>query len=74
MAPGLGVGVIAVLVAAAGAVSVSAQAANLTQEIVESQRRLEQIRVERERLEREMRDARNQIQDVAAYVSSAAGS
>lgn len=44
--------------------------ADLRQEIVESQRRLEQIRAERERLEREMGDVRNRVRDVSAELAN----
>lgn len=44
--------------------------ADLRQEIVESQRRLEQIRAERERLEREMGDVRNRVLDVSAELAN----
>ena len=40
--------------------------AGLRQEILASQRRLEQIRAERERLEREMGDVRNRVRDVSS--------
>jgi len=39
---------------------------DIRQEILDSQRRLEQIRIERQRLEREMGDVRNRVQDVSA--------
>lgn len=42
----------------------------LRQEIAESQRRLEQIRAERERLEREMGDVRNRVRDVSTELSN----
>ena len=47
-----------------------AQTANLARDIAESQRRLERIRVERARLEREANNARNQIRDVAAELAN----
>ena len=50
--------------AAPGAAAVSAQE-DLRQEILDSQRRLEQIRAERERLEREVGDVRNRVRDVS---------
>lgn len=39
---------------------------DVRREIVESQRRLEQIRTERQRLEQEMGDVRNRVQDISA--------
>lgn len=42
----------------------------LTQEIRESQRRLEQIRAERTRLEREIGDVRNRVRDVSAELEN----
>jgi septal ring factor EnvC (AmiA/AmiB activator) len=49
---------------------VGGQVADLRREIQESEQRLEQIRAERERLEREMLDARNRIQDVSSELAN----
>jgi septal ring factor EnvC (AmiA/AmiB activator) len=49
---------------ALGAVALTAQE-DLRQEILDSQRRLEQIRAERERLEREIGDVRNRVRDAS---------
>jgi septal ring factor EnvC (AmiA/AmiB activator) len=49
---------------------VAQEPADLRQEIVESQRRLEQIRAERERLEREMGDVRNRVRDVSTELAN----
>ena len=67
---GLAAVVVGAMLAVAPALPSAAQTPDLGQEIQESQRRLEQIRVERERLEREMRDARNQIQDVSSDLAN----
>lgn len=48
----------------------AAQAANLGQEIQQSQRRLEQIREERAQLERELGDMRNQVRDVSQELAN----
>ena len=48
----------------------AAQQTDLRQEILDSQRRLEQIRVERERLEREIGDVRNRVRDVAQELAN----
>jgi septal ring factor EnvC (AmiA/AmiB activator) len=48
----------------------AAQQTDLREEILESQRRLEQIRVERERLEREIGDVRNRVRDVAQELAN----
>ena len=48
----------------------AAQEPDLAQEIRESQRRLEQIRAERERLQREVGDVRNRVRDVAAELAN----
>jgi len=62
---------IAAILLAVGPGLVAAQEpADLRQEIVESQRRLEQIRAERERLEREMGDVRNQVRDASAELAN----
>jgi septal ring factor EnvC (AmiA/AmiB activator) len=62
---------IAAILLATGSGLVAAQApADIRREIVESQRRLEQIRAERERLEREMGDVRNQVRDVSAELAN----
>lgn len=50
--------------------SSAAQTVELRREIQESQRRLEQIREERDRLQRQLSDARNQVRDVAAELSN----
>jgi len=50
--------------------SAGAQQTDLRQEILESQRRLEQIRVERERLEREIGDVRNRVRDVSQELAN----
>jgi septal ring factor EnvC (AmiA/AmiB activator) len=47
-----------------------AQVSDLRREIQESQRRLEAIRVERERLQREMGDTRIRVRDVATELSN----
>lgn len=49
---------------------VAAQDPDIAREIRESQRRLEQIRAERERLEREAGDARNRIRDASAELAN----
>lgn len=48
----------------------AAQDRNLTREIQDSQRRLEQIRVERARLQREVGDVRNRVRDEAAELAN----
>lgn len=48
----------------------SAQVEDLRREITESQRRLEQIRAERERLEAEIGDVRNRVRDTAAELAN----
>ncbi len=50
--------------------SATAQQADLRREIVESQRRLEQIREERARLQREMGNVRNRVRDAAAELAN----
>lgn len=63
--------VFALALLALGASESSAQDPSaLRQEIAESQRRLEQIRAERERLEREMGDVRNRVRDVSTELSN----
>src|SRR5687768_6900517 len=47
-----------------------AQQRDLRQEILASQRRLEQIRAERERLEREMASVQSQVRDVAVELAN----
>jgi len=47
-----------------------AQQPNLNQEIQQSQRRLEQIRVERQQLERQVGDMRNQVRDVSQELAN----
>lgn len=59
----------AALSLAAGS-SVAAQAADLRREIEDSQRRLEQIREERARLQRQIADTRNQVRDIAAELTN----
>jgi septal ring factor EnvC (AmiA/AmiB activator) len=53
-----------------GAAPTAAQDPDLTQEIRESQRRLEQIREERARLQREVGDVRNRVRDVASELAN----
>ena len=53
-----------------GHTPVSGQDPDIAREIRESQRRLEQIRAERERLEREAGDARNRIRDASAELAN----
>jgi septal ring factor EnvC (AmiA/AmiB activator) len=48
----------------------SGQQRDLRQQILESQRRLEQIRAERERLEREMATVQSQVRDVAVELAN----
>jgi murein hydrolase activator len=48
----------------------AAQQGDLRQEILESQRRLDQIRGERERLEREIGDVRNRVRNVAQELAN----
>jgi len=48
----------------------SAQQGDLRQEILDSQRRLEQIRAERERLEQEVGDVRSQVRDVSQELAN----
>ena len=50
--------------------SAAAQQADLRREILESQRRLEQIREERARLQREMGNVRNRVRDAAAELAN----
>ncbi|MEX2466429.1 MAG: peptidoglycan DD-metalloendopeptidase family protein [Gemmatimonadota bacterium] len=61
---------VAILGVALPAAAAGQEPADLRQEILESQRRLEQIRAERERLEREMGDVRNRVQDVSAELAN----
>jgi septal ring factor EnvC (AmiA/AmiB activator) len=51
-------------------IAATAQTTDLQREIIESQRRLEQIREERARLMREVGDVRNRVVDVAADLSN----
>jgi septal ring factor EnvC (AmiA/AmiB activator) len=51
-------------------VCVQGQQPDLGQEILQSQRRLQEIRAERERLEREMGDVRNRVRDVSAELAN----
>ena len=53
-----------------GPAPMAAQDPDIAREIRESQRRLEQIRAERERLEREAGDARNRIRDASAELAN----
>ncbi len=53
-----------------GGLEVEAQNRDLSQEIRESQRRLEQIREERARLQREVGDVRNRVRDAAAELEN----
>lgn len=66
------VGIVATIVASLLGMppSASAQDTNIAREIRESQRRLEEIRAERERLEREAGNARNRIRDVSAELAN----
>ena len=59
--------VLLAFVAPAGA---AAQQADLRDEILQSQRRLEQIRAERARLEAEIGDVRNRVRDVATELAN----
>lgn len=62
---------VSVLFAAALAVpGAAAQDPDVAREIQESQRRLEQIRAERELLEREIGDVRNRVRDVSAELAN----
>jgi septal ring factor EnvC (AmiA/AmiB activator) len=65
---------VCVLVAAAWAVAppvdLVGQDPDLRQEILRSQRRLEEIRAERERLEQEIGDVRNRVRDVARELAN----
>lgn len=63
------VGALALLLAGLPAAS-RAQDPDLNREIQQSQRRLEQIRAERERLEREVGDVRNRVRDVATELAN----
>lgn len=56
----------ALLVVLTAPLPLSAQQSQLEQEILDSRRRLEQIRAERDRLQREMSDLRSQVRDVSA--------
>lgn len=60
-------GIAAVLHAPA---TVAQEPGDLRDEIADSQRRLEQIRAERERLEREMGDVRNRVRDVSSELAN----
>ena len=59
-----------VLVAMALPASGTAQDPDLSREIVQSQRRLEQIREERNRLRRDLGDVRNRVRDAAAELAN----
>jgi len=65
------VGLASVVIAVTSAPApVTAQDPELSREIQQSQRRLEQIREERNRLEREVGDVRNRVRDVAAELAN----
>jgi septal ring factor EnvC (AmiA/AmiB activator) len=61
---------VALLALAACAAPLAAQQQDLRREILESQRRLEQIRAERARLEREMNDVRVRVRDVSSELAN----
>ncbi|MDA1104691.1 MAG: peptidoglycan DD-metalloendopeptidase family protein [Gemmatimonadetes bacterium] len=63
-------GVVVLLLSSFVPPSLAAQDPDLTREILQSQRRLEQIREERARLLREVGDVRNRVQDVAAELAN----
>lgn len=63
-------GLVTGLIALSPAESLVGQQPDLRQEILESQRRLQEIRAERDRLEREMGDVRNRVRDVAAELAN----
>ena len=63
----LGGVLVVTVVSASGA---TAQTQNLNQEIQQSQRRLEQIRVERAQLEGQLGDMRNQVRDVSTELAN----
>lgn len=58
------------LLAMALPAALAAQNPDINREIVQSQRRLEQIREERNRLEREVGDVRNRVRDAAAELAN----
>ena len=64
------IGVLALLIGLAAHGAAGAQQTDLRREIQESQRRLEQIRSERERLEREMEAVQSQVRDVAVELAN----
>jgi septal ring factor EnvC (AmiA/AmiB activator) len=61
---------LATVVAGLGAASVAGQQPDLRAEILASQRRLEQIRAEREMLEQEIGDVRNRVRDVSQELAN----
>lgn len=61
---------LALVCAATSPSHAAAQDPDIAREIQESQRRLEQIRAERELLEREIGDVRNRVRDVAAELAN----
>jgi len=63
-------GVVVLLLSSFVPPSLAAQDPDLTREILQSQRRLEQIREERARLLGEVGDVRNRVQDVAAELAN----
>lgn len=67
---GVGLLLVACCLPSATSAPLAAQDPNLAQEIRESQRRLEQIRAERERLEREAGDVRNRIRDASQELAN----
>lgn len=58
------------LVVSLAAAPVAGQAVDLRREILESQRRLEEVRAERERLQREMADLNNRVRDVSGQLQN----
>jgi len=61
---------LACLLALVAPYAAATQQPDLRAEILESQRRLEQIRAERERLEQEIGDVRNRVRDVATELAN----
>ena len=61
---------VAMLVAALGPDAAAGQDPDLNREIQQSQRRLEQIREERARLQREIGDVRNRVRDAASELAN----
>ena len=66
----LGAVLTACALATAFAQAASAQTANLRREILESQRRLEEVRAERVRLQREMSDLNNRVRNVSGELQN----